>query len=127
MDNLFVVIIAGGRGTRFWPRSRRHLPKQCLSVDGGPSLIQRTLSRVTPLAPPERVLVITGGDMADAIRGQLPELPPENILVEPSGRNTAPCIGWGAVEIRRRAGDEAVMVVLPADHLIGDEDAHRVA
>ena len=127
MPPLFIAIIAGGRGTRVWPRSRRHLPKQCLSIDGGPSLIQRTLARVAPLAPPERVLVITGGDMADAIRGQLPELPPENILVEPSGRNTAPCIGWGAVEIKRRAGPEAVMAVLPADHLIEDEGAFRAA
>jgi len=124
-NDLYVIIMAGGRGTRFWPRSRRSMPKQCLSLDGGRTLIQKTVDRVRPLAPAERVLVITAADMADAIAAQLPELPAENILVEPEGRNTAPCVGWGVVEVRRRAGGEAVIAVLPADHLIRDEDGLR--
>ncbi len=122
---LFVVIMAGGRGTRFWPRSRRHLPKQCLSIDGGRTLIQRTVDRVLPLADPSRVLVITAADMAPAIAGQLPELPPENILVEPVGRNTAPCVGWAVVEVTRRAGEDAVILVVSADQVIGDEETLR--
>ena len=125
MNNLYVIVMAGGRGTRFWPRSRRSMPKQCLSLDGGRTLIQRTLDRIRPLAPAARVLVITAADMAPAIAEQLPELPPENLLVEPEGRNTAPCVGWGVVEVRRRAGPDAVIAVLPADHLIKDEEALR--
>lgn len=124
-SDLYVIIMAGGRGTRFWPRSRRSLPKQCLSLDGGRTLIQKTVDRVRPLAPAERVLVITAADMAGAIAEQLPELPAENILIEPEGRNTAPCVGWGVVEVRRRGGPDAVIAVLPADHLIEDEDALR--
>jgi len=79
------------------------------------------------LVPHEQVLVVTGADMADAIREQLPELPPENILVEPRGRNTAPCIAWATVELVRRYGGDAVMAVLPADHLVDDEKAFQSA
>jgi mannose-1-phosphate guanylyltransferase len=122
---MYAVILAGGRGTRFWPLSRRNLPKQCLALDGGPTLIQATLQRLLPDIPPERVLVITGPDMAAAIAGQLPQLPPENLLVEPSGRNTAPCIAWACWEVQRRGGDR--FVVLPSDHHIGDEAAFRQA
>ena len=121
-NELYILIMAGGRGTRFWPMSRRSMPKQCLSVVGESSLIRQTVDRVQELVPSERILVVTASEMSDAIREELPELPNENILVEPMGRNTAPCIGWGAVEVGRRAvGDNAVMVVLPADHLIHDE------
>ncbi|MCB9746404.1 MAG: mannose-1-phosphate guanylyltransferase [Alphaproteobacteria bacterium] len=119
---LYVVIIAGGRGTRFWPWSRRSRPKQCLSIDGGASLLQRTLQRVTPLVPPEHVLVVTAADMAAQVAEQLPELPAENLLVEPMGRNTAPAVGWAASEIgHREHGRNPVMVVLPADHAVEDE------
>lgn len=123
MPEVFVVIMAGGRGARFWPRSRRHLPKQCLSIDGGETLIQQTVSRMRPLADGHHVLVITGNDMVDAITAQLPTVPKANILVEPQGRNTAPCVGLAAAEIARRAGGDAVMVCLPADHVITDEAA----
>ena len=117
-NELYILIMAGGRGTRFWPMSRRSMPKQCLSVVGESSLIRQTVDRVQELVPSERILVVTASEMSEAVRKELPELPSENILVEPMGRNTAPCIGWGAVEIGRRAvGDNAVMVVLPADHL----------
>lgn len=124
---LHVVIIAGGRGTRFWPLSRRHRPKQVLALAGERSLIRQTLDRLASLAPPERCFVVTGPDMVEAIRAELPDLPDDNVLVEPSGRNTAPCIGWATVEVQRRAGDDAVVAVLPADHVITRPDALRDA
>lgn len=120
---LYVLIIAGGRGTRFWPRSRRKLPKQCISLDGHATLIQRTLKRVLPLVPAEQVLVVTSADMALALFEQLPELPDGNILVEPVGMNTAPAVGWGAMEVAKRSeGSNPVMCVLPSDHVIQDEE-----
>ena len=123
-DSLFVLIIAGGRGTRFWPRSRRHTPKQCLPVGGDHSLLEATIRRVKHVVPSERILVITAADMAESVRQHVLDLPDENVLVEPEGRNTAPCVGWGAVEVRRRAGEaSAVMAVLPADHLITQEQS----
>jgi mannose-1-phosphate guanylyltransferase len=123
--DLFALVLAGGRGARFWPLSRRALPKQCLSLTGGRTLLQQTVDRLQPLIPRERVLVITGPDMAAAVRAQLSDLPPENILVEPSGRNTAPCIGWGAVEVARRTTGRAMLAVLPADQAIEDAGALR--
>ena len=127
MDKIFAVVMAGGRGARFWPRSRRTLPKQCLSVDGGPTLIQQTVRRLQPLVDPERVLVITGRDMVASIREQLPEVPAENVLVEPQGRNTAPCVGLGAVEVMRRGGEDAVFMCLPADHIVQSPEVLREA
>lgn len=120
---LYAVILAGGRGTRFWPLSRRALPKQCLSLDGGPTLIQRTYARVLPMIPAERVLVVTGPEMAEAIRAQLPDLPAGNLLIEPSSRNTAPVAAWTAWEVERRGG--GTICVLPSDHMISDEPAFR--
>jgi mannose-1-phosphate guanylyltransferase len=79
------------------------------------------------MVPPERILVITGPDMVAAISEQLPDLPAENILVEPQGRNTAPCVGWGAVEVARRSGPDAVMMVLPADHVIAQPEVLRAS
>lgn len=125
MSELWGLIMAGGRGARFWPRSRRAQPKQCLSFDGGTSLLRRTVERLTPLIPPERLLVVTGPDMEEAVRAELVAVPPSNVLVEPSGRNTAPCIGWGAVEVGRRGGSGAIMAVVPSDHHIEDEAALR--
>jgi len=119
VDDLYAVVLAGGRGTRFWPLSRRARPKQCVSLTGGPTMLQDTVRRLAPLIPPERVLVLTGPDMAPLVRQQLPELAHGNVIVEPSPRNTAPCIALGAVEVARRGGGRAVMAVLPADHHIG--------
>ena len=120
---LYALIIAGGRGTRFWPKSRRKLPKQCIALGADRTLIQQTVDRIRPLVPPERILVVTSWDMAEAVISQLPELPGENILVEPVGRNTAPAVGWGCMDIARRsAGDNAVVAVLPSDHIISDEE-----
>ncbi len=119
-DNLKVLIMAGGRGTRFWPLSRSHLPKQCIALTSERTLIQQTIDRLAGLVQPSCILIATGRDMEHAVRAQLPEIPPENFLVEPRGRNTAPCIAWGAVEIARRWGGETVMAVLPADHVVAD-------
>jgi len=123
MEDLFALILAGGRGARFWPVSRRARPKQCVSLDGGPSLIRKTVDRVALLVPKNRILVATGPDMLDAVRAELPDLDLANFLVEPSPRNTAPCIGWGAVEVLSRAGRSAVLAVIPSDHHVGDPAA----
>ncbi len=122
---MMVLIMAGGRGTRFWPLSRRRLPKQCISLTSSRTLIQSTVDRLDGLVPPENILIATGNEMAPRIREQLPQIPGQNFLVEPRGRNTAPCIAWGAVEIGRRMGGETVMAVLPADHLVKDEHLFR--
>jgi len=118
---MYAVIMAGGKGARFWPRSRAHKPKHLLDITGTRTIIQETVSRISPLIPPDRILIITGADHAEELRNQLPNIPAENILVEPVGRNTAPCIGLAAIHIRHRAGD-AVMAVLPSDHVIADSD-----
>jgi mannose-1-phosphate guanylyltransferase len=123
--HLKVLVMAGGRGTRFWPLSRGRVPKQCIALTEERSLIQLTVERLSGLVGPECVLIATGRTMESAVRAQLPQLPPENFLVEPRGRNTAPCIAWGAVEIARRWGGDTVMAVLPADHMVADEDAFR--
>ncbi len=112
------LIMAGGRGERFWPKSRRNSPKQFLSLtDDGRTMIQLTVERILPLVAMEDIFVVTNRDYKDLVREQLPKLPEENILCEPAGRNTAPCIGLGAAHIEKRYGD-AVMFVLPSDHLI---------
>lgn len=117
-----IVVIAGGRGTRFWPRSREQRPKQFLPILGGTSLLRQTVERVLPAHGPERLFVATTTDLAEATRRMLPELPGENVLAEPEGRNTAPCLALAALAIARRF-PEAVMVVLSADHWIGDDEA----
>lgn len=112
------LIMAGGRGERFWPMSRKNMPKQFLSLtDDGKTMIQLTLERIQQLADMEDIYVATNRDYKGLVREQLPELPEENILCEPVGRNTAPCIGLGAVHMEKKYGD-AVMMVLPSDHLI---------
>lgn len=120
MASTFGVIMAGGSGTRFWPLSRASRPKQLLPLGGGDSsLLRETQSRISKLIPPENTLVVTSEALAAQTRAELPELPPENILAEPVGRNTAPCVGWAASVVARR-DPEAVLAVLPADHDIGD-------
>ncbi|MBX3247332.1 MAG: mannose-1-phosphate guanylyltransferase [Myxococcales bacterium] len=121
----WAIIMAGGAGTRFWPASRRDRPKQLLPLAPGEdrSLLRATLERIAPVVPLERVLVVTSAALADATAAELPGLPRENILAEPTGRNTAPCVGWAAAHVRRR-DPNGVMVVLPADHHIGAPDAY---
>jgi mannose-1-phosphate guanylyltransferase len=120
----FSVIIAGGKGTRFWPLSRARRPKQLLKIIGTKSLIAATAERVAPLSGSARTLVVTIADQLDAMRRELRDLPKANFLAEPQGRNTAPCIGLAALEIIRR-DPEAMMVVLPADHWVRDSAAFR--
>jgi mannose-1-phosphate guanylyltransferase len=124
MKRMFAVIMAGGRGTRFWPRSREKMPKHLLDINGEKSLIRETVDRIAPLVSPERTLIVTGRSHAVELIRLLPEIPPENILIEPVGRNTAPCIGLAALIIQKRVGD-AVMLVLPSDHRIEDEIEFR--
>lgn len=112
------LILAGGRGERFWPKSRLALPKQFLSLTGdGKTMIQLTVERILPLVNMEDIFIATNQDYAALVHEQLPQLPEENILCEPVGRNTAPCIGMGAMRISKKYED-AVMFVLPSDHLI---------
>ena len=112
------LIMAGGRGERFWPKSRRSLPKQFLSLtDDGKTMIQLTVERILPLVAPEDIYIATNRDYKALVREQLPEVPEENILCEPVGKNTAPCIGLGAEHMKKKYGD-AMMLVLPSDHLI---------
>ena len=112
------LIMAGGRGERFWPRSRQNMPKQFLSLtDDGKTMIQLTVERILPLVNMEDIFIATNRSYKDLVREQLPDLPDENILCEPVGKNTAPCIGLGAVHMAKRY-DDAVMMVLPSDHLI---------
>lgn len=112
------LIMAGGRGERFWPRSRKNFPKQFLSLtNDGRTMLQLTVDRILPLTAIEDIFIVTNRDYKSLVKEQLPGIPDENILCEPAGRNTAPCIGLGAVHIERRYGD-ALMMVLPSDHLI---------
>lgn len=112
------LIMAGGRGERFWPRSRKNLPKQFLSLTGdGRTMIQLTIERILPIVDMQDIYIATNKDYMDLVMEQLPNIPKENILCEPIGKNTAPCIGLGAVHISKKYED-ALMMVLPSDHLI---------
>jgi len=113
----FAIILAGGRGTRFWPLSRARRPKQLLTLVGRESLLQQTYRRLRPLFPPARMFVVTSRAQAPLVRRQLPQLAREQILVEPVGRNTAAAIALAAVHIRQRV-PEALLGVFPADHII---------
>src|ERR1700726_2061575 len=112
------LILAGGRGTRFWPRSRRAQAKQVLKFFGDRSLIQQTVDRLRPVLPPERIWILTNDYLRAEIVKQLPEVPKKQILAEPAQRNTAPAIGLAA-HILQSIDPQAVMGVFPADHLIG--------
>ncbi len=113
------VIMAGGVGSRFWPRSRERSPKQLLPMLGSDTMIQLTVQRLQPLIAPQDVIVITNAVTGAQVRQQLPAVPPENIIEEPIGRNTAPCVALAA-QFVERTDPGSVMVVLPADHLIAD-------
>ena len=123
---LHAVIMAGGAGTRFWPASRRHLPKQLLALVSDHPLLRVTRDRLDGLVPADRVWVVTTEATVAATRALLPELPGDNVIAEPVGRNTAACAGLAAVAVIARDPD-AVCVVLPADHVIGDAARFRSA
>src|SRR5579872_6153428 len=118
MTHRYGLILAGGRGTRFWPRSRRSSAKQVLRFLGDRSLIQQTVDRLRPLLPPERIWILTNDHLRNEIVRQLPEIPKRQILAEPAQRNTAPAIGLAA-HILQSIDPQAVMGVFPADHVIG--------
>lgn len=120
----YSVIIAGGKGTRFWPLSRSHRPKQLLKILGRRSLISETASRVLSISGRKQTLVVTLAEQLSALRNELPDLPQKNFLAEPQGKNTAPCIGLAALEVGTR-DPGAVMVVLPADHWVADINGFR--
>jgi mannose-1-phosphate guanylyltransferase len=120
------VVLAGGRGTRFWPLSRRAHPKQLLDLTGAGSLLSLTLERLDPLVPPQRQWIITNADLVDAVAEQAPQVPREQIIGEPTGRNTAPAVGLAAALLEERHG-AVPFAVLPSDHLITPASAFREA
>lgn len=123
---MFALILAGGAGTRLWPRSRAALPKQLLALTGGDTMMQATVKRILPLVPLEHIFIATNQAYGPLIKEQLPGLPAANIIEEPSSKNTAPCIGLAAAHMRR-LDPEAVMASLHADHFITDEEGFRQA
>lgn len=124
MDKFYAVILAGGKGTRFWPLSRARRPKQLIDITGRGSMLRLTFERLAAFVPPERVLLLTTEDLKPAISNELPEVAEENIFLEPMGRNTGPALAVASSIVRHRDGD-APMLCCPADHLIGDEEEFR--
>lgn len=120
--DLFALIMAGGIGARFWPRSKEKTPKQLLRILGENTMIQDTVARLNGIIPKENIYIITNKIQKQEIQKQLPSIPIENILEEPFGRNTAACIAYASVIIREKSAD-AVTIVLPADHIIKDTSA----
>ena len=116
MDELFCVIMAGGAGTRFWPASTEQSPKQLLTLVGQRSLLQMAVDRAVAVVAAERVLVVTNALLKDAVKAQLPELPADNIIAEPSRRDTAAAVALATLLVRRRGGKQ--LAILTADHLI---------
>lgn len=123
---LHAVVMAGGSGTRFWPQSRRNRPKQLLSLAGQETMLQATVARVASLVGGERTWIVTSERLSEETQRQAPNVPAGNLLQEPCGRNTAPCVGWAALELLNRDAD-ATMLVIPADHVIQPESAFQEA
>jgi mannose-1-phosphate guanylyltransferase len=123
-DNFYPVILAGGRGTRFWPLSRKRRAKQLLALDGTQTMLQQTVKRLLPLSKPGRFWVITNHESRPAVTQQLPRLISRQIIAEPVGRNTAPAIGLAAF-VLMRSNPDSVIGMFPSDHVIGDEPRYR--
>src|SRR5512135_2699914 len=123
---MYAVIMAGGSGTRLWPLSRKEQPKQALKLIGDRTMYQHAVERLAPLFSPERVYVVTNATLAEVLRPQTPDLPAENFILEPEGRDSAPAAGLAAVKLLQRDPD-AIMVMLTADHYITDTEQFRSA
>lgn len=123
---LHAIIMAGGSGTRFWPASTKATPKQLLSLVGDSTMIRQTVDRLEGLVTPEQTLIVTNTRLVETIQSQLPELPPTSIVGEPCKRDTAPCIGLAALLVSRDDPD-AVMAVMPADHVISPDEKFQAA
>ncbi|MBZ5541384.1 MAG: NTP transferase domain-containing protein [Acidobacteriia bacterium] len=119
------VILAGGRGTRFWPRSRTRFPKQLLNIAGAETMLEQTVARLLPLVPAARIWTVTNAEQAPAVRKQLPAAARRRVLTEPLGRNTAAAIALAALHVRHAAGGDALLAVLPADHYIAKPAPYR--
>jgi mannose-1-phosphate guanylyltransferase len=118
-ENIYAVVMAGGKGERFWPQSRTSHPKQLLRLIGNLTLIEQTVERLTPLIPLENIIIITNADYVAPMRSLLDKLPKENIIGEPVGRDTAPCIALASGVVKAKSkSDDAIMILLPADHII---------
>jgi mannose-1-phosphate guanylyltransferase len=123
--DVHAVILAGGRGTRFWPRSRTRTPKQLLNIVGKDTMLEQTVARLRPLIQPGRIWTVTNKEQAAAVRKQVPAAARKRVLTEPLGRNTAAAIALAAIHIRHAAGGDALMAVLPADHYIEHAEKYR--
>src|SRR3990167_4011116 len=117
-NDVYAVIMAGGRGERFWPKSRASFQKQALNLVGRQSMLQDTVHRISPIIPHDKILIITNREQSGIIKRQLPRISKDNIIIEPVGRNTSACIGLAALFIEKRQSPDGIMLVLPSDHLI---------
>ncbi len=123
---MYHVILAGGSGSRFWPKSRRDTPKQLLKILGDDTMIRLTYNRLKKISPIDHILVVASKELAKQIYKEIPEIPKKNYIIEPSGKNTAPAIGLAALHVFKRDSD-AIMGVYPADHLIvGDSKFKKI-
>ena len=116
--NVYAVIMAGGIGSRFWPRSRERSPKQLLEISGGRTMIQNTVMRLLPIFEPQDIYVVTVESSAELLIDQLPLIPRENFILEPFGKNTAPCIALAMTQRESRYSDDTIMIAFPSDHII---------
>lgn len=123
--SIHAVILAGGRGTRFWPRSRTRTPKQLLNIVGKQTMLEQTVARLRPLISPDRIWSVTNAEQTAALKKQLPLSSRKRVLTEPIGRNTAAAIALAAINIRHAAKGDALMAVLPADHFIAQPEKYR--
>src|SRR5271169_2413239 len=122
---IHAVILAGGRGTRFWPRSRTRTPKQLLNIVGNDTMLEQTVARLRPHISPDSIWTVTNAEQAAAVKKQLPAAARKRVLTEPLGRNTAAAIALAALHVRHAAKGDALMAVLPADHFIAQPEKYR--
>ncbi len=123
---IHAVILAGGRGTRFWPRSRTRTPKQLLNIVGKSTMLEQTVERLLPLIPAKSIWTVTNAEQAAAVQKQVPAASRKRVLTEPLGRNTAAAIALAAIHVRHaEKGRDALLAVLPADHYIEDAPSYR--